>query len=181
MPYKLQLNRITIANQAIRSIWHIVWLILYRPSPRLFHAWRRLLLRSFGAKIGRHAHPYPSAKIWAPWNLEMGDYSCIGEDVDCYSVDKIIIGAHSTISQYSFICTASHDYLDILMPLITAPIRIGDYVWIASDVFIAPGVTINSGSVIAARSSVLHDIEPWMVVAGSPAKVIKLRKNLIDN
>lgn len=61
------------------------------------------------------------------------------------------------------------------MPLTTAPIALGDHVWVTADVFIAPGVTVGEGAVITARSSVFHDIEPWMVAAGNPARLVKPR------
>lgn len=168
--------RLSIGNKLARTMWQIVWLLLYRPTPRVFHAWRCLLLRLFGAKLGKSVHPYPSARIWAPWNLEMGDQACLGEYVDCYSVAKIRIGAHSTISQYSFLCSASHDYTTASMPLVAAPITIGDHVWIMADVFVAPGVTIGNGAVIAARSSVFTDVPPWTVARGNPAMAFKERK-----
>lgn len=166
----------SLRNKLGRILWNIIWLMLYRPSPRIFHGWRRFLLRLFGCKIGRGAHPYPSAKIWAPWNLEMGSHSCLGDHTDCYCVDKITIGSHSTVSQYSLLCTASHDYTDPSMPLITAPIVIGEGAWIAADVFIGPGVAIGDGAVIGARSSVFRNVEPWTVVAGNPTRVIKKRE-----
>jgi len=108
---------LSLRNTTGRAIWNVVWLLLFRPTPRPFHAWRSVLLRMFGAKLGKAVHPYPSARIWAPWNLEMGDHSCLSEDVDCYCVDKIRIGPHATVSQYSFLCTASHDYKDPAMRL----------------------------------------------------------------
>jgi putative colanic acid biosynthesis acetyltransferase WcaF len=122
-----------------------------------------------------NAHPYPSAKIWAPWNLEMGDHSCLSEKVDCYSVDTIRLGPHAIVSQYSFLCTASHDYTDPTMPLITAPIIIEAGAWVAADVFVGPGVTIGEGAVVGARSSVFKDVDPWTVIAGNPARAIKKR------
>jgi putative colanic acid biosynthesis acetyltransferase WcaF len=173
--------RLTVAqplsfrNKVGRALWTVVWLVLYRPTPRIFHPWRCLLLRVFGAKLGKIVHPYPSARVWAPWNLEMGDHSCLSDNVDCYCVDKIRIGKNATVSQYSFLCTASHDYTDPAMPLLTAPIIISDYAWVTADVFIAPGVTINEGAVITARSSVFSDIEPWVVATGNPAKPVKSR------
>ena len=170
-----QARNLSVGNKLARMVWNLVWLLLYRPSPDLLHGWRRILLRLFGAKIGRGAHPYPSAKIWAPWNLEMGDYSCLARHVDCYCVDRIKLGEYTTVSQYSFLCTASHDYTDAAMPLTTAPITLGSRVWITADVFVAPGVTIGDGVVITARSSVFDDIEPWMVAAGNPARAIKPR------
>ncbi len=162
-------------NKLGRVMWRLVWLLLYRPSPRVLHGWRRMLLRLFGARIGTNAHPYPSATIWAPWNLEMGEYSCLSDRVDCYSVDTIRLGPHATVSQYSFLCSASHDYSDPTMPLITAPIVIGKGAWVAADVFIGPGVTIGEGAVVGARSSVFKDVPPWTVVGGNPAGFINKR------
>lgn len=168
-------NHISYANKLKRAVWNIVWLVLYRPSPIPLHAWRRFLLRLFGAKIGRFTHPYPSAKIWAPWNLTMHDHSCLSHHVDCYSVDKIELGPHVTVSQYSYLCTASHDFTQRRMPLVTAPISIGAYAWVTADVFIGPGVTVGEGAVIGARSTVMRDVPPWTVAAGSPARIVGQR------
>lgn len=177
---RLRTVKLSLCNRLARIVWHIVWMTLYRPSPRIFHSWRCFLLRLFGARLGKGVHPYPSARVWAPWNLQMGDCSCLSEWVDCYCVDRIRIGAHSTVSQYSFLCTASHDYTDPAMPLVTAPIVIGDRVWIAADVFVAPGVTIGDGVVVTARSSVFGDIAPWTVASGNPARSLKARELLFE-
>lgn len=162
-------------NQVGRILWRIVWLFLYRPSPRILHAWRRFLLRLFGATIGAGAHPYPTAHIWAPWNLEMGKHSCLGDRVDCYSVDTIRLGVNATVSQYTFLCTASHDYSRLDMPLITAPITIEANAWVAADVFIGPGVTVGIGAIVGARSTILKDVRPMMVVAGNPPRTLRER------
>jgi len=163
------------AERARRAIWDLAWLLLFRPSPRPLFAWRRLLLRLFGARIGRGVKIYPSCRIWAPWNLTMDIFSNLADDVNIYCVAPIAIGAHSTVSQYSFLCAASHDYEDPRMPLVTSPITIGDQVWVCADVFVAPGVRVGQGAVVGARSSVFKDIPPWTVAGGSPAKVIKQR------
>jgi putative colanic acid biosynthesis acetyltransferase WcaF len=90
-------------------------------------------------------------------------------------METITIGAYSTVSQYSYLCTGSHDYLNIEMPLVAAPITIGERVWITADVFVGPGVTVGDGAVVLARSTVCKSIDPWVVVGGSPAKFIKAR------
>ena len=173
---------LTTRSRLIRSLWNLVYFLLFRPSPRFFHLWRCMLLNMFGAQIEYPCSVYPSAKIWCPWNLSMKKLSCIAEHVRIYNVDKIQIGSFSTISQYSYLCTASHDYLDSsinhspVLPLITSPIFIGDKVWVTTDVFVAPGVTINEGCVVLARSTVLNDLPAWTVTGGYPAKVIKDRK-----
>ena len=163
--------KLGLKNKIARTIWVFFWLFLFRPTPNLFHPWRAFLLIIFGAQLGRRVHVYPSAKVWAPWNLEMGDDSCISEYVDCYCVDKIQIGSSSTVSQYSFLCTASHDYSKASMPLVIAPISIGDKAWITSDVFIGPGVRIGNGAVVIARSSVFKNIPDWAIARGNPAIV----------
>lgn len=74
----LYVNRLGLTNQLARLVWNMAWLLLFRPSPRACQFWRRGLLRLFGAKLARGVHVYPSVKIWAPWNLEMGESSCMG-------------------------------------------------------------------------------------------------------
>lgn len=86
------------------------------------------------------------------------------------------IGAHSTVSQYSHLCTSSHDYEHPNMLQTFAPIVIEDQVWIAADAFIGPGVTIGQGAVVGARGTVFKNVEPWTVVGGNPAKFIKKRE-----
>ncbi len=163
------------ANRAARALWGAVGLVLFRPTPRPLHAWRRFLLRCFGARIGRGARVYASAKIWAPWNLTMGDFSVLGDDVDCYAVDRIEIGAHAVVSQYAHLCAATHDIDRPNFPLVTRPIRIGAGAWVAAGAFVGPGVTVGDGAVVGARAVVFRDVAPRAVVAGNPARVLRTR------
>jgi putative colanic acid biosynthesis acetyltransferase WcaF len=103
----------------------------------------------------------------------MGEGSCLGDYVRCYSVDRVTLEPHATVSQYSFLCTASHDYRVGGMPLITAPITIGRHAWVAADAFIGPGVTVGERAVVGARASVFRHVDPWTVVGGNPARVIR--------
>jgi len=169
-------NRHGWGNKLGRLLWCATWALLGRPTPAVMNSWRVLLLRLFGARIGRHCVVKPTCRIWAAWNLEMGDYACLAFDVDCYCVDRIVIGAHATISQYVFLCTASHDISDPHMALVTAPIRIGDGAWIAARAFVGHGVTVGAGAVVGACAVVTKDIAPWKVVAGNPARQIKDRQ-----
>jgi putative colanic acid biosynthesis acetyltransferase WcaF len=160
-------------------LWWFGWLLLYRPTPRPMHAWRRMVLRLFGARVARDAHPYPAARIWAPWNLRMDVASCLSDHVDCYCVAPVTIGPYATVSQYSYLCSASHDYRDPTLPLVIAPIVIGQDAWVAADVFIGPGVLVGTGAVVGARSTVTHDVPAWAVVAGSPAVVRGRRPDFV--
>ena len=152
------------------------WLFLARWLPRsLGSGWKRFLLRCFGAKLSPTAVVYSSTRVYAPWNLEMGEHSCLADDVDCYNVAPVKIGDNTTVSQKSYLCTASHDITKSNIPLITAPIVIEDQVWIGADAFIGMGVTVGQGAVVGARASVYKDVEAWTVVGGNPAKFIKRR------
>ncbi|MHC4294855.1 MAG: LbetaH domain-containing protein [Planctomycetota bacterium] len=162
----------SLKNKLLRVLWAIVYRLLFRPTPRPMVKWRAFLLKCFGADLTLKARVHATAKIWAPWNLKMGDYACIAPDVDCYNIAQVTIGAHATVSQYSYLCTASHDHTQPNMPVIYAPIVIEDQAWVCADVFIAPGVTVGKGAVVGARSSAFSDIPAWEVAVGLPAKPI---------
>ena len=168
-------NRISWQNRLGRAAWRLVYWTLFRLSPSPMCGWRRLLLRCFGAKMGVGTVVHNSVKIWAPWNLEMADDSCLAFGVDCYSADKVYLGKHVTVSQYAFLCTASHDLSDPDRALVTAPIRLEEMSWVFARAFIGPGVTLGQGAVAAACAVVVKNVEPWTIVGGNPAKVIKKR------
>jgi putative colanic acid biosynthesis acetyltransferase WcaF len=155
------------SEKALRQVWVVVYTVAFRSTPRgLLNGWRRFLLRAFGATIGKGCRIAPSCFVWAPWNLEMGDYSTLGDDVDCYSMNKIRIGSKVAVSQRSFLCTGSHDTTSLLRPLVTKPIIIEDHVWISAEAMICPGVTIGKGSIIQARSFVRRDLPAWSLCGG---------------
>lgn len=159
---------------ASRFLWSVIR-PLFHFSPRPFFRWRCFLLRLFGAKIGKEVHIYNSATIYMPWNLEIGDWSSIGEQAFIYNLGKISIGSKTTISHRAHLCAGTHNYRDSNLPLLKLPIEIHDHAWVCADAFIGPGVNIGEGSVVGARSVVIKDIAPWIVVAGNPAKFIRKR------
>ena len=132
--------------------------------------------KMFWAEIGKGVIIRPSAQITYPWKVKIGDFSWIGDDVVLYSLGDIIIGNNTVISQKSYICTGTHDYTKADFPILEKKIIIGDECWLATDVFVSPGVTINNGAVIGARSTVIKDLESNSVYVGSPVRFIKKRK-----
>ena len=93
-----------------------------------------------------------------------------------YSLGDIKIGRSSVISQRSYLCTGTHDYNSQNFRIYAENIDIGSKCWLATDVYVAPGVTIEEGVVVGARSSVFSDLDKYKVYVGSPAKSIKNRK-----
>lgn len=170
------INSLSFKHKILRLLWTMVWFLFAKPFPRsVGNKWKLILLRIFGAKIHPTAVVYSSVKVYAPWNLVMKKYSCLAPEVDCYNVDKIEIGESSTVSQKTYLCTASHDITKDNSPLITAPIIIENEAWVGADVYISMGVTIKEGAVVGARSAVFKSVDSWSVVGGNPAKFIKKR------
>ncbi|CRM22415.1 putative colanic acid biosynthesis acetyltransferase [Pseudomonas marginalis] len=164
------------SNKARRLLWGMVYQLLFRPTPRwMLHNWRRWLLRCFGAKVGVGCRIAPTCSIWAPWNLEIGDYTAIGDGVDVYAMAKITLGSKVTISQRSFLCTGSHDTRSLLRPLVTREIVIKDHVWVAAEAFIHPGCVLEEGCVVGARSVVTASQPAWMICVGAPCRPLKTR------
>lgn len=166
---------LSAANRIARAVWMVVRALVFVTSPSPLFRWRRLVLIAFGARLHPTAKIYPSTKIWAPWNLQMDQNSCLAHSVDCYNVAFVRIGSDSTVSQYTYLCTASHDIRNANHALIAGEITINSGTWVAACSFIGPGVRLGAGSVIGARSVVMADIPDNVVAYGHPAKVVRSR------
>lgn len=165
----------TLGIRAKRLAWNVVWLLLYRPSPRSFHGWRAMLLRCFGARMGPHCHFYPGSKVWAPWNLVCDDQVTAGDAAEIYNPSPITLGSHAILSQQSYLCGATHDYDDPDFPLIAFAMHIGAYSWVCARASVAPGANVGEGAVLGLGSVATRDLEAWTVYAGVPAVKVKER------
>ncbi len=165
----------SVQDKFRRLTWAVSYYALFRFSPIPAHAWRCLILKCFGADIGKHVRIYPSVKIWAPWNLCLRDFVTVGPGTNLYCVDKIILGEFVIISQGAVLCTATHDHRSEMFDLLTGPICVRESAWVAAEAFIGPSVTVSAFAVIGARSVVFHDVQENSVVVGNPAKFVKMR------
>jgi putative colanic acid biosynthesis acetyltransferase WcaF len=165
----------SLPNRMRRLAWTVCYVVLFRTSPRPFHAWRAFLLRCFGAKLGPHCHFYRRSRIWAPWNLVCADGASLGDDAEIYNPSLVSIGSHAIVSQQAYICGATHDYNDPSFPLISFPMSLGAYSWVCARASVSPGVNLGEGAVLALGSVATRDLEPWTVYAGVPAQPVKRR------
>lgn len=166
----------SIRHKLLRALFGIVWLVVAAWTPPQMNAWRRNVLRAFGARIDPTATVRGGARIWYPPTLTMKAYSVLADGVTCYNMAPIVIGENSIVSQRAFLCGGTHDFTRASNPLIVRPITIGANVWIAAEAFVGPGVTVPEGCVIGARAVVAGPLEPWMVYAGNPARAIRQRR-----
>jgi putative colanic acid biosynthesis acetyltransferase WcaF len=157
------------------QLWWIVQSTLFGMSPQVFYGWRRTLLRLFGARIGKGVILRPSVRVTYPWKLKVGNFCHIGDEVVLYTLGEIEIGDCVVISQRSYICTGSHDYTSPTFDIYAKKIVIESEAWVATDVFVAPGVHIAAGAVVGARSSVFGDVPSGEIYVGTPARFVGKR------
>src|SRR5712675_1843972 len=154
-------NRAAQKYTAAEQLRRVLWAFgkpFFRFSPRPCFGWRRTVLRCFGASVGKHVNTYPSTRIYFPWNLTVGDWSAIGEDVLIYNLGPVKIGSRATISHRAHLCAGTHDYTRLDLPLLKPPIEIKDQAWVCADAFVGPGVTVGEGAVVGARAVVVKDV-----------------------
>jgi len=165
----------SFGNRVQRQLWSVVWIVLYRPSPRIAHAWRAWLLRCFGAKLGPHCRFYPASRVWAPWNLRCEDTVMVADRAELYNPAPMILASHAIVSQGAYLCGATHDTNDPKFPVISFPMRVGRYAWVAARACVSPGVNLGDGAILGLASVATKDLEPWSIYAGVPARKVKER------
>ena len=170
------IDTIPKSDKIYRLVWRLVSLFLFKPfSLPFFNGWRIFLLKIFGANLKKDCHIYASAYIPSPRNLTMGTQSTLGPEVKLH-IGKTIIGNKVTISQRTYLCSATHETNSINIPFIAGTIVIEDFVWVGAESFVMTNIKIGEGAVVGARAAVFKDVESWTIVGGNPAKFIKGRK-----
>lgn len=174
--YSSYKNELSLKNKIGRLLWNIFGNIIFKILfLKKFNNFRIALLRFYGATIGSNCYVDSTVKIWAPWNLSMECNSLLAEYVVCYNPGKIILKNQTVVSQYTYLCAASHNVKSSKHELLTKTIIIESQAWVGADAFIFMGVTIGEGAVVGARAAVFKDVEAWSIVGGNPAKFIKKR------
>ncbi len=166
----------SLGNRARRAVWGVCWLLLYRASPRPFHAWRSFLLRCFGAQLGPDCHFYPGSRVWAPWNLRCADHVAAADGAEIYNPSTLELGSHVILSQGSYLCGATHDYNDPEFPLTAYRMKVGAYAWICARASVGPGLNVGEGAVLGLGAVATRPLLPWTVYSGNPAVPLRTRE-----
>lgn len=166
----------SFSHRLFRAAWWGTWLLLAAWTPPPLHGWRRMLLQLFGARMGKGARVYGSARVWYPPNLQMGDNAVIGWRVNCYCQGPITLGDHAVVSQFAHLVSSTHNIDRPGFQLETRPIHIGSHAWVAANAFVGPGVSVGEGAVLGACGVAVRDLPAWTIHAGNPARYIRDRK-----
>ena len=150
-------------------LWWVVRSLLFAPWFPIPSGIKVAALRAFGAKVGQGVVIRTRVNITFPWRLTIGDHVWIADEVLILSLAPVTIGSHVVVSNRAFLCTGSHRFRSENFDLVTRPIVIGNGCWIASQVFIAPGITLGPNSMCAAGAVVLKSAGPDQVLVGNPA------------
>jgi putative colanic acid biosynthesis acetyltransferase WcaF len=173
-------STVSTADKLRRLLWSIVQGTLYRFSFHTWNGWRAMLLRTFGAKIGRKVTLRRTSRVFYPWLFELGELSTLGDAAEVYNLGRIAIGNRVTVSQEAYLCAGTHDYTRADMALLSIPIVIEDDAWICARAFVHPGVTVHKGAILGACAVATHDLEAWKIYGGNPARAISDRPALTD-
>lgn len=167
-------NYHTGANWLKRALWFYVNAIIFKTSLLPVSAIKRVLLRLFGARVGKRVIIKPCVNIKYPWNLTIGQNTWIGENVWIDNLVMVSIGANACISQGAYLLTGSHNYKKPTFDLITGAIVLADGVWIGANAVVNQGITAGSHAVLTAGSVANKNLDGYCVYQGNPA--IKIRE-----
>lgn len=160
-----------------RLVYKFLNLYLLALKARFRHWYYRGLLGQVGANLRLSA----GVQIDDPGMVSIGDDCYIGARTRLYAYgEHITIGDNVIVAPEVLMITRNHNFADLDKPIVAqgysyAPITIEDDVWIGFRAIILPGVTIGRGSVVAANAVVAKSVEPYSVVGGVPARLIRKR------
>lgn len=157
------------ASKLTEVLWWVVRSLIFAAWFPIPSGIKVTALRAFGAKVGSGVVIRSRVNITFPWRLTIGDHVWIADEVLILSLAPVTIGSHVVISNRAFLCTGSHRFRSENFDLVTRPITVGNGCWIASQVFIAPGVTLAPKTMCVAGAVVLSDAGPDVVLIGNPA------------
>ncbi len=153
------------------AIWFPVQHVIFKSSilPSNF---RPIILRAFGAALGKRLIIRRGVRIHSPWNLEIGDDCWIGEEVWFINHEKVTIGSNVCISQRSIVCSGGHDFRSVSLEYAHKPIEIKDGAWICLDSKVLAGVTIGECSVVSAGEVVRKSLPDYSMLVGGQIRPI---------
>ena len=162
-----------------QTLWYFVNALFVRVSWNPFMGIKIVLLKAFGAKIGKGLVIKNNVCIKFPWKLTLGDNVWLGESCWIDNLDSITIGNNVCISQGALLLTGNHDYTVSTFDYRNAPILIEDGAWIGAKAVVCPSVVVRTHAILTVGSIATKEMEAYGIYQGNPARMI--RKRVIKN
>lgn len=163
------------ASKVTLIFWFFFKILIFMNPLFPFMGIKVMLLRMFGAKVGKGLVIKTSVNIKFPWHLIIGDHVWIGERVWIENQSTVVIGNNVCLSQGATFMTGNHNYKKTTFDLIVKGITLEDGVWIGCNAIVCPGVHCSSHSVLTMNSVAVHNLEAWWIYQGNPAQKLRLR------
>ena len=160
-----------------RVLWYFTNHLIFNHGLLPFNFIKVMILRFYGAKIGRGVHIKPSVNIKYPWHLEIGNYVWIGEKVWIDCLTSVRIESNVCISQGAMLLTGNHNYKIPTFDLEIGEVVLEEGVWIGAMAVVCPGVTCHSHSVLTVNSVATKNLEAYGIFQGNPAMKVKVRSS----
>lgn len=141
---------------------------------------RKIILKFAKLHIGKKSFIMKRVYMMSVSKIKIGSFTDINRDCFLDGRGGIIIGNNVSISHGVKIVTGGHDYQTQHFNSIYKPVTIDDYAWLGIGCTILQGVRIGRGAVVCAGAVVTHDVKPYEVVGGIPARHIKNRNSDLD-
>ncbi len=160
---------------AIRALWYIINLVFFK-SFFPFYGAKRMLLKCFGAEVGKGVIIKPHVSIKYPWKLILMNHVWIGEEVWIDNLEKVTLGNNVCLSQGAMILCGNHNYKKSSFDLIVGEIIIEDGAWVGAKAIVCPGVKMGSHSLLTVGSVATSNLESYWIYQGNPAQKVRVRE-----
>lgn len=158
-----------------RVLWYFANILFLMNPLNPISSVKVRLLRCFGAKIGKGVVIKPSVNIKYPWNLSIGDYTWIGENVWIDNLVQVTIGSNVCVSQGAMLLCGNHNYKKSTFDLMVGKIVLEDGCWVGAQSVVCPGVTLHSHAVLGVASVANKNLDAYTIYQGNPAQMVRKR------
>lgn len=158
-----------------RTLWYFTNALFFINPFFPFRSPKPVLLRLFGAKVGRGVVIHPGVNIKFPWKLRIGDQVWIGQRAWLDNIDTLTIQSNVVISQGAMLILGSHDYKKPDYPTMAGPVVLEEGSWVGAGAIVLGGVTLKSHALLSAGSVTGKNLKAYTIYRGNPAIPVRDR------
>ncbi len=162
------------SNAILNLAWYLISVCFFK-SAFPINSLKIIILKLFGAKIGKGVIIKPYINIKYPWRLCIGNHVWIGEHVWIDNLADVIIEDNVCISQGAMLLCGNHDYKKTTFNLIIGNITLQKGSWIGAKSVVCPGVIVEEHAVLTVGSVATKNLNAYTIYQGNPAQAVKER------